>query len=142
MEAVAEPLSFDTIQEADLAAFHKQREKLLTAVCERIATSPSLAELASDEAKTRIAHESTKIFLENFYATAKYRLPGALLEYLDWLRGYLESRAFPGHFISDMLCALRNATHAFLEQFNSDDIAAVLYQLQQREKNLVREEKA
>ena len=115
MEAVAAPISFDAISQEVLATFHRQREKILTAVCERVATSPAFSELAADNARMRIAHESSKILIENFYATAKYRLPGALLEYLDWLRGYLGSRDFPPTFIVALLGGIRQGAAAFLE---------------------------
>lgn len=137
MEAVAAPLSFDAIAEEDLAAFHRQREKILTAFCDRITAAPSFAVVSADPARTRIAHESAKIFLENFYATAKYRVPAALVEYVDWLRGYLASREFPARFIPDMFAGIRHATHAFLEDGNSDDIAAALRQLELREKEIL-----
>jgi hypothetical protein len=136
MEAVAAPLSFDAIGEKDLAAFHRQREKILTAFIDRIATAPAFAEVAADAEKTRIAQESGKIFIENFHATAKYRLPAAIVEYLDWLRGYLASRDFPEDFIPAMFAAIRHATHAFLEDSNSDDIAGALMELEHREKDL------
>jgi hypothetical protein len=136
IEAITENLSFDAIDAKDLEAFHRHREKLLTAVCERIACAPAFETVAGDDARTRIAHESAKIFIENFHATAKYRLPGALLEYLDWLRGYLRSREFPPDFLPGMLGSLIQATHAFMEHDNSDDIAAVLTQLKHREKDI------
>ena len=136
IEAIAEQLSFDDIEQQDLEAFHRQREKLLTAVCERIATAPEFASVAGDGAQTRIAHESVKIFIENFHATAKYRLPGALLEYLDWLRGYLKSRDFPPDFIPAMLASLKQATHAFMEHYNSDTIAYALSILTHREQDI------
>ncbi|MCB2205640.1 hypothetical protein KQI65_12925 [bacterium] len=137
MEAVAEPLSFDAIADADLAAFHRNREKMTTAVCDRIAHASNFEEIATDPVKTRIAHESVRIFIENFYATAKYRLPAALLEYLDWLRGYLASREFPANFLPLMLASLKIATHAFMEHNNCNDIAAVISDLRRRESKLM-----
>ena len=137
MEAVAAPLSFDAIGEKDLAAFHRQREKILTAFIDRIAVAPAFADVAADAEKTRIAQETGKIFIENFYATAKYRLPAAIVEYLDWLRGYLGSRSFPEDFIPGMFSAIRHATHAFLDDGSSDDIAAALRQLELREKGIL-----
>ncbi|MBN1447792.1 MAG: hypothetical protein JXA28_07660 [Bacteroidetes bacterium] len=133
MEAVAEQIHFGGIAPQDIEEFHRQREKILSAVCDKIVHTPGLETLAGDEEKMRLAHESAKIFIENFHATVKYQLPGALLEYLDWLRGFLNSRGFPPAFLPILISAVRTGAHAFLEIYNSDEIGAVLLQFRKRE---------
>lgn len=133
MEAVAEQITFSAIAPQDIAEFHRQRDKIHAAVIDRIHNAPGMEVIAGDEEKMRIAHESAKILIENFYATVKYQLPGALLEYLDWLRGYLKSRDFPETMLPTMLTGIRNGAHAFLDDYNSDEIGSVLMQLRKRE---------
>lgn len=137
MEAVAEQISFSGIAPQDIEEFHRQREKILAAVCDKIAKPSELGSVCSDHEKMRLAMESTKIFIENFHATVKYQLPAALLEYLDWLRRFLKSRDFPAKTLPTIIGAVRNAAHAFLGDYNSDDIGAVLMQLRKREEKAV-----
>ncbi len=137
MEDVVEQLSFNEIASEDLEEFHRQREKILAAVVDRIAQKEDLTEVVNDQERFRIARECANIFIENFYATARYRLPAAITEYLDWLRGYLTSRNFPPAFIPSMLCSVKIASHAFLGQHNSDAISAALSKLQHRETGII-----
>ena len=141
MEDVIEQVSFNDIAAEDIAKFHQQREKILAAVNDRIGRHPDFRTFLKDEEKMRLARECAKIFIENFHATARYRLPAAIIEYLDWLRGFLASRGFPASFLPEMLSAVRTASHAFLEEHSSDDIASALFALQQRERDLMTEEK-
>ncbi|GEM_PF-1436154 len=136
MEAVAEKISFSAIAPQDIAEFHRQRDKIHAAVIDRIHNTPGMEAIAGDEEKMRIAHESVKILIENFHATVKYQLPGALLDYLDWLRRYLRSRDFPAAFVASILTSMRNGAHAFLDEYNSDDLGAVLMELRRREERM------
>ena len=133
MEAIAEQISFSAIAPQDIAEFHRQRDKIHASVIDRILNTPGMEKIAGDEEKMRIAHESAKVLIENFHATVKYQLPAALLEYLDWLRRYLGSRAFPETMLPTMLTGIRNGAHAFLDDYNSDEIGSVLMQLRTRE---------
>jgi len=139
METVAEQLSFSAIAAEDLDTFYRQKEKILTATIEKISNCTQFDDIVSDGERMRLARECTSIFTENFHATAKYNLPQALLEYLDWLRNFLRHRNFPATFIPTMICALRHATHAFMENANSDAIASVLMQLQRHERTIAEE---
>lgn len=136
MEAVAEQISFSAIAPQDIVEFHRQREKIHAAVVDKILNTSGMEAIAGDEEKKRIADESVKILIENFYVTVKYQLPGALLEYLDWLRRYFRSRDLPATLLPAMITAIRNGAHAFLEDYNSDDIGVVLMQLRKREKRM------
>lgn len=142
MEAVAEPISFGAIAAPDVEEFQKQKEKILSAVIDRLECNEAFRDLIADPERARLARECAKIFVENLQATMKYQLPTALIEYLDWLRSFLTHRHFPASFIPNLLAATRTATHAFMEQYNSDAIAEALRQLQQREHSLSMEAEA
>jgi hypothetical protein len=137
MEEVIEHVSFNGIAPDDLEEFHRQQDKILAAVLERLARSPEAAAVFKDGERLRIARESAHIFLENFHATARYRIPAAILEYLDWLRGFLLSRGFPPEFLPSLLHAAKIAAHAFMEHHNSDGIASALTALQHREQSRI-----
>ncbi|MBE0644486.1 MAG: hypothetical protein IH600_10440 [Bacteroidetes bacterium] len=139
MDPSAETLSFSSIAAADIEAFARQKEKIVTAVTDHLFRCDVLASTLADTEKARLARECVKIFTENFLATVKYQLPAALIEYLDWLRGFLRSREFPAAFIPQMISGMRNAVHAFLEDAGSDDICAALRRLRARELGQARE---
>lgn len=119
-------LSFSSIAAGDLEVFMRQKEKIVSAVTDHLFRSDELASLWDEEEKARLARESVKIFVENLGATMKYDLPAAIVEYLDWLRGFLDHRAFPPAFVPSMIAATRNAVHAFLEDADSNEICAAL----------------
>ncbi|MDX9759910.1 MAG: hypothetical protein RBU27_12185 [Bacteroidota bacterium] len=121
-----QPLTFSRIAAADLEAFERQKEKIVTAVTEHIFRDPELQAIPNDREKSRLARECVKIFTENLGATMKHDLPAALVDYLDWLRAFLRHRGFPITFIPRMIAGTRNAAHAFLENANSDEICTAL----------------
>ncbi len=139
MDRLTEQLSFSAIKKKKIATHERQNQKVNTAVTDYILRSESLALIHSDEEKMRLARECVKIFTENFLATVKYQLPGALIEYLEWLRGFLRNRDFPRSFIPLMLAGMRNAVHAFLENYNSDDICAALREIRNHEQGIASE---
>jgi hypothetical protein len=133
MEEVNEHVSFNGIAPDDLEEFYRQQDKILAAILDRLSRSEQWVEVFRDSDRRRIARESAHVFLENFHATARYRIPAAIVEYLDWLRGFLLSRSFPPDFLPAMLNATKIASHAFMEHHNSDGIASALTALQRRE---------
>jgi hypothetical protein len=133
MEEVIEHVSFNGIAPDDLEEFHRQQDKILAAILDRLPRSAALTDVFADRERQRIARESVKVFLENFHATARYRIPAAITDYLDWLRGFLVSRNFPPDFLPTMLHAAKIASHAFMEHHSSDGIATALAELQRRE---------
>ncbi len=137
MEEVVEQITFSRINAEDLEEFHRQREKILCAVKDRLSRDQRFAAFLSEPEHLRVSKECANIFLENYFATVKYRLPAALLEYLDWLRGFLSYRNYPPDFLPSMIGAMKIATHAFLDQRKSDDLALTLTQLQRRESAII-----
>ena len=133
MQEVIEQISFSGIAPEDLEAFRVQKDKILSAMKDRLARDTRFASITADAERLRISQECATIFLENFLATAKYNLPAALLDYLDWLRGFLSHRSFPSDFLPAMISATKIAAHAFMEDKKSDDLAAALTELQRRE---------
>ena len=126
-------LTFSRIAAGDLEVFMRQKEKIVSAVTDHLFRSDELAALWDEEEKARLARESVKIFVENLGATMKYDLPAAIVEYLDWLRGFLRHRGFPAAFVPLMIGATRNAAHAFLEEASSDEICGALRALRANE---------
>ena len=133
MDPTPSSLSFSRIAATDIEAFARQKDKIVTAVTEHVFRSAELSAIHGDAEKARLARECVKIFTENLGATMKHDLPAALLEYLDWLRGFLRHRGFPPAFIPQMITGTRNAVHAFLEDANSDEICGALRALRTHE---------
>lgn len=133
MDSTPSSLSFSRIAATDIEAFGRQKEKIVTAVTDYMFRSAELSAIHADAEKARLARECVKIFTENLGATMRHDLPAALLEYLDWLRGFLRHRGFPGAFIPQMITGTRNAVHAFLEEANSDEMCAALRVLRAHE---------
>lgn len=132
-------LTFSSIAAEDLAIFMRQKEKIVSAVTDHLFRGDELAALREDEEKSRLARESVKIFVENLGATMKYDLPAAIVEYLDWLRGFLRYRGFPPTFVPMMITATRVATQAFLEEATCDEICSALRALRSKEMALLKE---
>lgn len=133
MDSTPSSLSFSRIAATDIEAFGRQKEKIVTAVTDHVFRNGELSAIHADAENARLARECVKIFTENLGATMKHDLPAALLEYLDWLRGFLRHRGFPDAFIPQMIAGARNAVHAFLEEANSDEICAALRALRAHE---------
>ncbi|MBR9977918.1 MAG: hypothetical protein KFH87_07500 [Bacteroidetes bacterium] len=132
-------LSFETVDQDDLVMFIRQKDKIISAVIDRLERHEDLTSVQQDEDKTRLAKECVRIFAENFTVTMKYRLAPALLDYLEWLREFLRYRNFPPSFVPLMISAMKTATHAFMEENNCNDICGALRLLKEREKAIVQE---
>lgn len=137
-----QPLTFSSISADDLAVFMRQKEKIVSAVTDHLFRSDELTAVREEEEKSRLARESVKIFVENLGATMKYDLPAAIVEYLEWLRGFLRYRGFPATFVPMMIAATRNAAHAFLEEASSDAICSALRTLRANEMARLKEASA
>lgn len=131
--------SFETIDPDDLVMFIRQKEKIISAIIDRLERHEDLTSLQQDEDKSRLARECVRLFAENFTVTMKYRLAPALLDYLEWLRGFLRYRNFPPSFIPLMIAAMKTATHAFMEENNCNDICGALRLLKERETAIAQE---
>ncbi len=130
-------ISFDSTHSAAIERFRAERENILAAVYSRLLSDTALERCLSSEAARRLALESAKIFIENFTVSVKYGLPGAILDYLDWLRGFLQARGVPQGFIPRMIHAAQIASQAFLSEPDADIIAGLLRDLRKRQRALI-----
>jgi hypothetical protein len=130
-------ISFDSSHSAAIERFRAEREKILAAVDSRLLSDTALEQCLSSETARRLALESAKIFIENFTVSVKYGLPQAILDYLDWLRGFLQTRGVPQAFIPRMIHAAQIASQAFLSEPDADIIAGLLRDLRKRQRALI-----
>ena len=131
--------TLETVTADDIEAFHREREKILASVRDRLARDVELDVATRDLPSARIAAECAKIFAENLYVSVKYGLPGALHDYLAWLRPYLAAHALPPSFIAKMLSAFQCAALAFVAEPSNETVSAALRGLRQADNSLTRE---
>ena len=131
--------AFDSITMEAIESFHAERDSILFVVHERLRHDSELNAALEGESVSRIADETARIFAENLYVCMKYRLPGALTEYLDWLRSYLTSRQIPRRFLSRLLQAMQMGCVSFLPSSAADHMSAVFHELRAREQHTSQE---
>lgn len=126
-------LPFDVVTTDDIDMFVRQKENILAAVIERINSGAVAVGTDDDEQRRRLAIESARILTENFLVCAKYQLPGALDDYLAWLRSFLAQRDFPTSFLPHLLHSLVLSSQAFMTMPACDHVSTVLRALRRRE---------
>lgn len=126
-------LPFDVVTSDDIDVFARQKENILAAVIERINSGAVTVGTGDDEQRRRLAIESARILTENFLVCAKYQLPGALEDYLAWLRSFLAQRDFPTSFLPHLLHSLVLSSQAFMTMPACDHVSTVLRALRRRE---------
>lgn len=139
MDASTRIVPFDALGSEDLLAFQAHKDKILAAVNDRIVASrPVEGDRTMADRRVRLGLESAKILLENFIACARFRLPEAFEEYLDWLRAFLRHRGFDDAFLPMLFRSLQRASHAFLPPPSNDAVCRTFRYLRQREMELNR----
>ncbi len=131
--ATGSPLPFDAVSRDDIEAFSRQKENILAAVIERINSGAVTVGHPTSEQQIRLAIESARILTENFFVCVKHQLPGALDDYLTWLRSFLAQRDFPASFLPHLLHSLMLSSQAYVDLPAGDHVSTVLRALRRRE---------